>query len=228
MSMNRIQAFWIDQTVAEYNSSARTVNLVHWMQRLAMSPDLIRDALRIADDEMVHAQLCYATAQDAGYSAGLPADQFSLSLNESSDELRYSFLAVLVESYCFGETVAVPLFSAMRQHTQQPSALSVYDQVLKDEPQHAAFGWLTLAWCAAQWGETYDWLTILVPSALLAMKSAYSVDDEGIEALSITEQQWGMMAPQQYHAILLKTAQNTYADRLRHYGISLDKMLESW
>lgn len=228
MTMNRIQEFWLDQTVAEYNSSARTINLAHWMQHIAMSPDLIRDAIRIADDEMVHAQLCYAAAVDAGCSSALPEDQFSLSLKEVSDDLRFNFLQVLVQSYCFGETVAVPLFSAMRRETRQESALAVYDRVLKDEPQHAAFGWLSLAWCDDQWDETREWLKEIVPSALSAMKIAYVTDETYSPALSELEQQWGMMDPHFYNDILFKTAKNTYSDRLRHYNISLDDMLENW
>ena len=228
MTMNRIQEFWLEQTISEYNSSARTVNLAHWMQHIAMSPDLIRNAISIADDEMVHAQLCYTAAMDAGYASALPQDQFSLSLEEVSDDLRYSFLNVLVESYCFGETVAVPLFSAMRKETQEESALAVYDRVLEDEPRHAAFGWLALAWCDEQWSETRDWLAIIVPSALLAMKDAYVTDEIFNPPLSEEEHHWGMMDPSQYNEILFKTAKKTFSDRLRHYDISLDAMLKNW
>jgi len=226
--MQRIQEFWLEQTIAEYNSSARTVHLAHWMQHIAMSPDLIRDAIRIADDEMVHAQLCYATAVDAGYSSALPEDQFSLSLVETSDDLRYSFLNVLVESYCFGETVAVPLFSAMRQETQQESALTVYNRVLEDEPRHAAFGWLTLAWCDEHWSETREWLTTIVPSALLAMKAAYVTDETFKPSLSDEEHRWGMMDPSRYNEILFQSAKKTFSNRLSHYEISLDDMLKNW
>ena len=61
--MQRVQHYWYNQAIAEYTSAARTVELSHWMQRLAFSPDLIRDAIRISDDEMVHAQMCFDLAK---------------------------------------------------------------------------------------------------------------------------------------------------------------------
>ena len=219
--MRRIQNFWLSQTCAEYNSSARTIHLVHWMQQIAMSPDLIRDAIRIADDEMVHSQLCYAVAAEAGSTTGLPHDELSLSLTENFEDLRKSFLYVLVESYCFGETVAVPLFSAMRKQTQTPSALTAYNRVLEDEPRHAAFGWLALAWCDEIWPETRSWLAEIVPDALSSMRRAYSAsdDDEYQPPLSETELAWGMMPKVRYQEVLEKTIKGTFTERLRHYDV---------
>jgi hypothetical protein len=217
--MNRIQDFWLNQTGAEYNSSARTIHLVHWMQQVAMSPDLIREAISIADDEMVHAQLCYAVAAEAGCTSGLPYDDLSLSLGERFDDHRKNVLYVLVESYCFGETVAVPLFSAMRKHTQHPAALAVYDQVLEDEPRHAAFGWLALAWCDEMWPETRSWLAEIVPDALSSMRAAYHVSSEYEPPLSGQEKAWGMMPKRQYQEVLDKTIKGTFTERLRHYDV---------
>ncbi|MGB1310932.1 MAG: ferritin-like domain-containing protein [Leucothrix sp.] len=217
--MERIQNFWLNQTSSEYNSSARTIHLVHWMQQIAMSPDLIRDAIRIADDEMVHSQLCYAIAAEAGCTSGLAHDELSLSLTEQFDDLRKSFLYVLVESYCFGETVAVPLFSAMRKGTHNPTALTAYNRILEDEPRHAAFGWLSLAWCDEMWPETQMWLAEIVPDALASMRDAYGVSGEYEPVLSEQEQLWGMMPKARYQQILEKTIKGTFTERLRHYNV---------
>ena len=219
--MTRIQNFWLSQTSAEYNSSARTIHLVHWMQQIAMSPDLIRDAIRIADDEMVHSQLCYAVAAEAGCTSGLNYDELSLSLTERFEDLRKSFLYVLVESYCFGETVAVPLFSAMRKGTQQPLALTAYNRVLEDEPRHAAFGWLSLAWCDEMWPETRSWLAEIVPDALSSMRTAYGVTDEYTPPLDEEELVWGMMPKERYREVLEKTIKGTFTERLKHYEVTL-------
>lgn len=154
--MNRIQDFWLNQTGAEYNSSARTIHLVHWMQQVAMSPDLIREAISIADDEMVHAQLCYAVAAEAGCTSGLPYDDLSLSLGERFDDPRKNVLYVLVESYCFGETVAVPLFSAMRVSTHSTPQLWRYTirywKMSPGMPPSAGWHWPGVTKCGPKHG----------------------------------------------------------------------------
>lgn len=132
--MDRIKKFWLDQTTAEYSSSARTINLAHWMQQAGMSPSIIRDAIRIADEEMLHAQMCYQVANEAGSQALLSQESLSLTLRPKYPDLRKCILDVIVESFCFGETVAVPLFKEMKRNASTKSVLNTYKQILYDEP----------------------------------------------------------------------------------------------
>lgn len=219
--MNRIQQYWYNQAIAEYTSSARTVELSHWMQRLSISPDLIRQAIRISDDEMVHAQMCYETAQALGCTQGLPLDKMPLTLKQEFEPLAKSMLLVLVQSYCFGETVAVPLFSAMRKSSSEQQVIKVFNRILEDEPRHAKFGWLTLAWCQQNIPEVDTWLPEIVPIGLERMRRAYANHPPFDPEPSGHELAWGLFPRERYGEILEKTIATTYRQRLAHYGIEI-------
>jgi hypothetical protein len=219
--MNRIQQYWFNQAIAEYTSSARTVELCHWMQCSAISPDLIRDAIRISDDEMVHAQMCYDIAIKVGCTQTLPLETMQLSLQREFEPLIKSLLLVIVQSYCFGETVAVPLFSAMRHSSSNAQVLEVFDRVLEDEPRHAKFGWLTLAWCYENIGEVKTWLPEIVPIALSRIRSAYNHHPPFDPPLTSAELAWGLFPRERYGEILEKTINTKFSKRLSHYNIDL-------
>jgi len=219
--MTRIQQYWFNQAIAEYTSSARTVELCHWMQRSAFSPDLIRDAIRISDDEMVHAQMCYDIAIELGCHHALPLDTMKLSLTKEFESLTKSLLLVVVQSYCFGETVAVPLFSAMRQSSSDAQVLKVFDRVLEDEPRHAKFGWLTLAWCYENIDEVKTWLPQVVPIALSRMRLAYNDHLPFDSPLTSQELAWGLFPRERYGEILESVIATKFSKRLSHYNIDL-------
>jgi len=219
--MQRIQHFWHSQAIAEYTSSARTVELSHWMQQLAFSPDLIRDAIRISDDEMVHAQMCFDLSKLAGNHKNLPTQQMALLLDREYQELQKSFLLVLVQSYCFGETVAVQLFSAMRKMAAEKAVIETFNRILDDEPRHAQFGWVALAWCCEYWPQAQQWLAQIVPIALARMRSAYNNYPEFDPELTLNERAWGVFPRKRYGEILERTITATYAKRLAYYGVVL-------
>ena len=54
---------------------------------------------------------------------------------------RDGLVDAVVASFCLGETFAVPLFNAMREHTTFPLAKRVLERVLRDEAIHRQFGW---------------------------------------------------------------------------------------
>lgn len=192
------------------------------MQRLSISPDLIRQAIRVSDDEMVHAQMCYEIAVMLGCSESLPLDKMQLVLDQEHENLTKSMLLVLVQSYCFGETVAVPLFSAMRKSSSEGAVMKVFDRILDDEPRHAKFGWLTLAWCHENIPEIKQWLPEIVPVALDRMRRAYGGHPPFDPAPSQQELDWGLFPRERYGEILEKTIATTYSQRLAHYGIKLE------
>jgi len=108
-------------------------------------PDpLLHMALRIVRDELDHAALSHRCLVALG-GEDLPA---AVDLNHLAEPDRDGVLADLVTSitrnFCLGETLAVPLFNAMRTHTTYPEAHAVLTRVLRDEAIHRAFGWDTL------------------------------------------------------------------------------------
>ncbi len=72
---------WRRRTEAEYISAAIAQQATLWLIQLGGPPDLIRDGLRIAGDELTHGELSAAVATSAGGDGG-PAviDPATLSL----------------------------------------------------------------------------------------------------------------------------------------------------
>jgi len=225
--MKRIQEFWSAQVQAEYASATITAQYVHWLQRVAASPDLIKQGLRISDDEMVHAELAFSIAEQAGSSATLVLNDAQLNPIETFSSLQKCIFERNLRFYCLGETVAIPLFKAMLKNAEIEEVIIVYRQILKDEGRHSDYGWLSLAWMMAHWPESALWLEELLPSALVSIKNEYIVDSESpYPALTEKERQWGMIEVQQYSDILLQTISTQYQKQLSAYNIDINDYLD--
>jgi hypothetical protein len=223
--MERIQHFWLEQTSAEYASSAITVQYIHWLQRVGASPELIKQGLRIADDEMNHAELAYAIAVKAGTTLAPEINDAALCPAITCEPLHKAVFQRNLRFYCLGETLAIPLFRAMREHSQQADVIAAYHQILKDEGRHSNYGWLGLAWMIENWDEAPQWLAELLPRLLQELTQQYTADDEYQPELSAEERAWGMLPKAEYGRILQHTIQHTYAKKFADYEeyLLLDK-----
>jgi len=147
VASQRVQLEWLRRVEAEYRSAALTQHLGLWLTQIAASPDLIRDALRIADDELAHAELSHAAYLAAGGAGAPRLDREHLALRRrGGDPLEHDVTRVAVEMFCLGETVAVPLFSHFRARATRPAARAALDRILRDEVRHRDFGWTLLDW----------------------------------------------------------------------------------
>ena len=90
--------------------------------QIAASPDLIRGGLRIAWDEMVHARMSHRTYVAAGGEQAPELVRERLALMRSEEPLEHDVTRVAVNTFCIGETVAVPLFAADRAWGLMPPA----------------------------------------------------------------------------------------------------------
>lgn len=222
--MNRIQKFWVGQVRAEYASAALASEFSHWLCQLEAPPELIRQSLRIAQDEIKHAETCHQVVLATGLTSNIHLNQQQLSFAKPYVDLRKNFLAALLQFFCLGETIAVPLFIAMRKQATQASACQAFDRIIQDEPKHADFGWLTLAWTQESWAEGAQWLDELLPSALQTIASEYEAplhqDGEYQPTLSNTEQAWGLLSRSDYAQIFQTTCQRQYQQRLKYYNVT--------
>ena len=140
----RVHREWRRRVAAEYRSAAITAQLCHWMIQAGLEESLVTTALRIVADELAHARLSHDCMVALG---GEPTPQHvhASELAEPSDEgVLAGLVDSLVANFCFGETLAVPLFRALREHTSHPAAEPVLTRVLRDEAIHRAFGWEAL------------------------------------------------------------------------------------
>jgi hypothetical protein len=213
---------WLRRVEAEYRSAAITQHLTLWLMQIGASPDLVRAGLRIASDEIAHAELSHYVYGRAGGEDMPQLARESLQLRRRANEpLEHDVARVGVEVFCLGETVAVPLFKELRQHCSVPSARRTLDRILRDEVRHRDFGWMLLDWLMDH--PIADTLRALIvkelPSWFAKVRASYApirATDPGVDS---DERAWGLMPLSLYRAAVDKALQRDWEPRFKRVGI---------
>jgi len=211
--------------VAEYRSAAITQETTLWLMQIGASPDLVRAGLRIANDELVHAELSHRVFLSAG-GVGMPLiDRETLKLTRTRPTLEHDLVIWIVRVFCLGETVAVKLFANLRKNTTVPIARRALDRILKDEVRHRDFGWAALEWLFAT-AEGDALRTIVkaeLPGWLASLEKSYGDEvDDGIPEVTAAERAWGVAPWREYAAILHRMYSSEYRRRFGRVGVEID------
>lgn len=217
------RAEWLRRVEAEYRSAVLTQELCLWLMQVAASPDLITAGLRIVRDELRHAELCYQTYVEAGgdRSPTLARETLKLARNEG-EPLEYDIARVCVDSFCLGETVAVPLFQKLRAGCTVTGPRRVLDRVLVDEVRHRDFGWALLGWLfeLPLGPQLRDLVRRELPSCFARMRRAYG-SARGAEGavMEADDRAWGLMPAAQYADVLERTLERDWIRRFEKLGL---------
>jgi hypothetical protein len=210
---------------AEYTSAAITQHLVLWLLRLGASPDLIREGLRIVDDELTHAELSHATALAAGATSRPALAQEHLGLPRREQQpLQVDVALHGVEVFCLGETVAVPLFVAMREGCTVPQAREALDRIVRDEVRHRDFGWALLDWLLETHGDDMrQRVAGHLPAMLGRVRENYGQADlsHRTREPDPEDADWGLIPTERYAEILDRCIERDYRPRFARVGIEL-------
>ncbi len=210
---------------AEYRSAAFAHHLTLWMIQVGLSPDLILDGLRIVKDELSHAELSHRVFVAAGGMASPPIARESLELRRTKGEsLERAITRTCVHTFCLGETVAVPLFKALRDECSVPVARRALDRVLRDEVRHRDFGWSLLEALLElpMASDVRGWVAEDLPVGFAAVRRAYTAEaaaGEALTELGEADRRWGLISPGSYAAIVERTVERDWVPRLRKLGI---------
>jgi hypothetical protein len=221
----RVVSEWTRQIVAEYVSSALTQQLGHWLTIIGASPDLIRAARTIADDELVHAELATEVVRAAGAVPAPALAREQMELPRALDEpLELAIARACLTSFCLGETTAVPLFGAMRDGCRVPVARAFFDRVLRDEVRHRDFGWLLL-----------DWLLVTPQADAVREAIARDLADRHRahyrryvpavtrnRLLTDAEIAWGLLSDEDYARVMDRAGPRELVPRFAERGFALD------
>jgi hypothetical protein len=224
-----VAAEWMRRVEAEYRSAALTANLAHWLLQVGASHDLVRMALSIVDDELVHAELSSDVVEAALADTGLsrptaaPLARDSLGLERRWEPLELDVAATCVEGFCLGETIAVPLFVHMRELATAPAARVVLGRIVIDEVRHRDFGWLLFEWLLAgrEGALVRRFIERELPAMCARLAASYgALADE--RTLPAGLEHWGMMPGAEYARALGRTARREWLPRLRQLGFDGD------
>ena len=222
VASDAVRSEWLRRVEAEYRSAAITQHLGLWLLQIGASPDLVKLCMRVASDEVAHADLsfrCY-TAAEGHALPHIPRE--TLELVRTADPLEYDVTRVVVDVFCLGETVAVPLFKNLREDCSVPAARRVLDRVLRDEVRHRDFGWVALEWLlehplAPQFRRL---IAIELPRFFGRMRATYAPPAAaGLRSVSAADRAWGLMAPARYAEVLSRTVDRDWVPRFAKLGI---------
>lgn len=219
---NLVRAEWLRRVEEEYRSASIAHHLTLWLFQIGASPDLIRAGLRIAEDELTHSELSHRAFVAAGGRGGPALARETLRLAHRENEpLEHDVARIAVRVFCLGETVAVPLFRALREGCTVPVARRVLDRVLLDEVRHRDFGWTLL-----------DWLLELpsgpalrtiaereLPAYFGRLRQAYGANAKHLVAIDAADRAWGLMPPAEYAAAVERGLERDWIPRFASRGI---------
>lgn len=226
VASDAVRGEWLRRVQAEYTSAAITQNYTLWLMQIAASPDLIRAGLRIAWDEMVHARMSHRAYVAAGgdQAPELVRDRLGLRRTET-EPLENEVTRVAVNTYCIGETVAVPLFKNLRQACTVPVARRALDRILRDEVRHRDFGWAVLG--ALLEGPLAAQLRAVATQALPVyfqkIQRSYGATLKHLSNMPATDRAWGLMPPAEYAAIVERTLTRDWIPRFGALGIDAQR-----
>ncbi len=228
MTTERVRQEWRARIAAEYTSAAITQQLVLWMIQAGAPPDLIEAGLAIVNDELVHSRMSHEVYALAGGTEPPAIDRTQLGIARDSDVLELDILRAAVRVFCLGETVAVPLFSHLREGCTQPTARAALDRILRDEVRHRDFGWDTLDWlCASPIGEQVPELVAeRLPAMFTELEQSYGTANDAVASddgeMTDAERAWGLAPPREYAEILAQTIEKDYRPRFAARGIAIE------
>ncbi|MBK7398921.1 MAG: ferritin-like domain-containing protein [Myxococcales bacterium] len=217
-----VRGEWLRRVEAEYRSAAITQHLGLWLLQIGASPDLVKLAMRIASDEVAHADLSFRCYGAAGGESLPHIPRETLELSRTSDPLELDVLRVVVDVFCIGETIAVPLFKNLREHCTVSVAKRVLDRVLRDEVRHRDFGWTALTWLLEEHPLQEQLRAVVaaeLPLFFRRIRGTYAPPGVAdIDAISPKDRAWGLMAPARYGAVVTRTLERDWVPRFKKLG----------
>lgn len=223
VASERVRGEWLRRVEAEYRSSAITQHLTLWLTQIGASPDLVKAGLRIAADEIAHADLSHRAYHAAGGTELPRIGRESLELHRhAADPLELDVARVGVEIFCLGETVAVPLFKEIREKCTQVVARRCLDRVLRDEVRHRDFGWTLLPWLleGPMAGPIRALVVAELPGYFARIRSVYAPASAREKTeIPAEDRAYGLIAPARYGEILRRTLDRDWIPRFGKLGI---------
>ena len=229
--LEAVRQEWLRRVEAEYGSAALTQHLTSWLLSIAAPFELIRMGLSIVDDELAHAELSQTVYVAAGGVGAARLERAALGLKPVVGEaLELGVARVGLEAFCLGETVAVRLFSRLRQGCEEPSALAALDRILKDEVKHREFGWTLLEWLLSTGFEApvRRLAAAELPRMFARLRASYAFSRLAEPAPSdALARRGGLLPPAHSARALLVALARDYVPRFADLGIDAGRAWES-
>lgn len=140
-----LRDYWLRNATMEHASVASFARFVMQLMHLGAPPSLLQSATEAMQDEIDHAQRCFALASRyAGESLG--PDRLPLGEHALGDTSWLGILEAVIVEACIGETLAALEAAVALEHAVDGEVRETLAVIARDEARHAALGWRTLRW----------------------------------------------------------------------------------
>jgi hypothetical protein len=183
---------------------------------------LIQTGQRIVNDELDHAEISHGVWRDLGGEGEVNVDITRLTPPAGPPLLLLA--EDVLRAFCVGETVAVPLFHAMREGAEHPRVVSALERILRDEAVHRAFGWDALeALVALDPDGVPPFMARHLPDALTSCRRAYVVPHDHQTRLTPEERAAGLIDLHEYAQIVEVCIAESVLPRFARLGITPER-----
>ncbi|MDC3956098.1 ferritin-like domain-containing protein [Polyangium jinanense] len=147
-----LAAAWTRDGLFEHASVASFGRFALELLAVGAPADLVTRAHRAAEDEVRHAELCFALASNYAGEARAPGPfPFEGRIDICAD--LASVAARAAREGCIGETIAAAVAAEQLAAATDPAVHAVLRLIAEDEARHAELAWRTVAWAVRVGGD---------------------------------------------------------------------------
>jgi len=143
-----LHRYWLRNATLEHASVASFARFVLQLMHLGAPPTLLRASTQAMQDEIDHAERCFALAGRYGGEV-LGPDRLPLGVETLQATSRLEILEAVIVEACIGETLAALEAAVALEHATDGEVRDTLSVIARDEARHAALGWETLRWALA-------------------------------------------------------------------------------
>ncbi len=224
-AVRRARALWLDRTQNEYRSTFVFSALASQLLTAGAALEASAVTLRMAQDELVHAERCAGVAQALGgqpptlqASRGVASIAAHASVSREECALRN-----VIYTTCISEMTAVAHLTLSLERARDPFMRHHIRALLADETLHGRFGFLYLE----TWGDWLDARPEVRASLTRYLRFAFAVAEREFSwpawALgNADDHALGYVAPQEIVEIHRNTMEHAVAPGLARFGLDAE------
>ena len=219
----RAARVWRGRAVSEYESTSAFAELAVQVMEANAPVDTTATILRMASDELRHAELCFEVVRALG-EAGAPAApaSFTRQARHPGCSAAERALRNVVYGCCLSETVNAARFVDALDQGGDPFVNEVNRRLLADEALHAKFGFLYLElWrpYLTEHAEARAALAGFLPRAFAAIERELAAPRPGFQEPTADEIALGVPTTESLRATFYTTVEQAIVPALDGFGL---------
>lgn len=221
-SIESAKSHWQSTMRTEYDSSSVFTELALQMREIRAPLDVQVEVLRMAQEELRHAEICGRVVEELGGTAVLPPAPANRLARHSDVSAKESVLRNVIYCCCVGETVNAARLAKRLGETEDPFLREGLRQLAADERFHSQFGFYYLEtqrdWLAHR-PDVRRSLSRYLQYAFAVLEQYMGANPQGAMPLSDEERAIGLPDPTETSATFQIVALNACIPGLERFGI---------